>query len=102
MAVKLGYAAIEYVLRKELAKKGVKGITTIPGKTYDMRMKQLVDAMADKMRNIGYDVNNVTEKQVQGLLNYAEAMEKQRPGFKRQHPEDYKPEKIIRTKRVYY
>ena len=78
MAAKLGFEAIEYVLKKALTKKGVRGIPTIPGKAYDMRMKQLVDEMANRMRKIGYDVNNVTEKQVKGLLNYAEAMEKQK------------------------
>ena len=78
MAAKLGFEAIEYVLKKVLTKKGVKGIPTIPGKAYDMRMKQLVDEMANRMRKIGYNVNNVTEKQVKGLLDYAEAMEKQK------------------------
>ncbi len=76
--VKLGFDAIEYILKKALTKKGVKGIPTIPGPAYNMRMKQLVDEMAKKMRGMGYDVNKVTEKQVQGLLNYAEAMEKQK------------------------
>ena len=34
-----------------------------------MRMKELVDAMATKMSEaLGYDVNKVTEKEVQGLL----------------------------------
>ena len=78
MAAKLGFEAIEYVLKKALTKKGVRGIPTIPGPAYKMRMKQLVDEMAKRMSKIGYDVNNVTEKQVQGLLDYAEAMEKQR------------------------
>ena len=78
MAAKLGFEAIEYVLKKALTKKGVRGIPTIPGPAYKMRMKQLVDEMAKRMSKIGYDVNNVTEKQVQGLLNYAEAMEKQK------------------------
>ena len=78
MAAKFGFEAIQYVLKKALTKKGVRGIPTIPGKAYDMRMKQLVDEMANRMRKIGYDINQVTEKQVQGLLDYAEAMEKQR------------------------
>ena len=77
MAVKLGYEAIKYVLKKVLTKKGVKGIPTIPGKAYEMRMKQLVDEMANKMKALGYDINKVTEKQVQGLLDSAAAMEKQ-------------------------
>jgi len=78
MAVKLGFEAIKYVFTKALAKKGSQGITRIPGKAYDMRMKQLVDEMATKMRNLGYDVNKVTEKEVQGLLNSAKALEKQK------------------------
>ena len=78
MAAKLGFEAIQYILRKELAKKGVKGITTIPGKAYDLRIKQLVDAMANKMRKMGYDINNVTEKQVKRLLDYGEALQKQK------------------------
>ena len=77
MAVKLGKEAIEYVLKKVLAKKGVQGITTIPGKSFEMRMKQLVDAMTDKMKNLGYDINKVREKDVQGLLDSAEAVAKQ-------------------------
>ena len=78
MAAKLGFEAIKYVLKKVLTKKGVKGIATIPGKSYDMRMKQLVDEMANKMRTLGYDINKVTEKNVQGLLDSAEALAKQR------------------------
>ena len=79
MAAKLGFEAIKYVLTKVLTKKGVKGIARIPGKAYDMRMKQLVDNMADKMRMLGYDINKVTEKNVQGLLDSAEALAKQKP-----------------------
>ena len=79
MAAKLGFEAIKYVLTKVLTKKGVKGIATIPGKAYDMRMKQLVDKMAFKMKALGYDVNKVTQKEVQGLLDSAEALAKQKP-----------------------
>ena len=75
--LKTGYEAIKYVLKKVLTKKGVKGIATIPGKAYDMRMKQLTDEMALKMKALGYDINKVTEKNVQGLLDSAEALEKQ-------------------------
>ena len=75
---KLGYEAIKYVLTKVLTKKGIKGIATIPGKAYAMRMKQLVDEMATKMRALGYDINKVTEKQVQGLLDSSEALAKQK------------------------
>ena len=78
MAAKLGFEAIKYVLTKVLTKKGIKGIATIPGKAYAMRMKQLVDEMATKMRALGYDINKVTEKQVQGLLDSTAAMEKQK------------------------
>ena len=78
MAVKLGYEAIEYILKKVLTKKGVGGIPTIPGKAYDMRMKQLVNEMAIKMKALGYDINKVTEKNVQGLLDSAEALAKQK------------------------
>ena len=79
MAVKLGYEAIKFILTKEFMRKsGTRGITTIPGKAHDMRMKQLVDAMAKKMRDLGYDVNKVTEKNVQGLLDSSRAMEKQK------------------------
>ena len=79
MAVKLGYEAIKYALKKTLTKRGVKGIATIPGKAYDMRMKQLVDEMAFKMKALGYDINKVTQKEVQGLLDSAEALAKQKP-----------------------
>ena len=75
---KLGIEAIKYVFTKALTKKGSQGIARIPGKAYDMRMKELVDAMATKMRDLGYDVNKVTEKEVQGLLDSAEALEKQK------------------------
>ena len=75
---KLGYEAIKYVLTKVLTKKGVGGIPTIPGKAYAMRMKQLVDEMANKMRALGYDINKVKEKDVQGLLDSSEALAKQR------------------------
>ena len=79
MAAKLGYEAIKFILTKEFMRKsGTRGITTIPGKAHDMRMKQLVDAMAKKMRDLGYDVNKVTEKNVQGLLDSSRAMEKQK------------------------
>ena len=78
MAAKLGFEAITYVLKKVLTKKGVKGIATIPGKAYDMRMKQLTDEMALKMKALGYDINKVTEKEVQGLLDSAEALAKQK------------------------
>ena len=79
MAIKLGYEAIKFILTKEFMRKsGTRGITTIPGKAHDMRMKQLVDAMAKKMRDLGYDVNKVTEKNVQGLLDSSRAMEKQK------------------------
>ena len=81
MAVKLGKEAIEYILKKVLAKKGVQGITTIPGKGNEMLMKQLVDAMTDKMKKLGYDTSKVREKDVQGLLDHAEAIEKQRKTF---------------------
>jgi len=77
MAAKFGYEAIKYILTKALTKKGVKGIARIPGKAYDMRMKQLVDEMAIKMKALGYDINKVTEKNVQGLLDNAEAIAKQ-------------------------
>jgi len=76
--LKTGYEAIKYVLKKVLTKKGVKGITTIPGKAYDMRMGQLVDEMVKKMRALGYDINKVTQKEVQGLLDSAEALAKQK------------------------
>ena len=76
--LKKGYDAIKYVLTKVLTKKGVKGIATIPGKAYDMRMKQLVDEMAFKMKALGYDINKVTQKDVQGLLDSAEALAKQK------------------------
>ena len=78
MAAKFGYEAIKYVLKKVLTKKGVKGIATIPGKAYDMRMGQLVDDMVKKMRTLGYDINKVTQKEVQGLLDSAEALAKQK------------------------
>jgi hypothetical protein len=45
--------------------------------------------MADKMRKMGYDINKVTEKQVQGLLDYAEALEKQK--FKNIQSKFYDP-----------
>ena len=79
MSVKLGFEAIEYILKKTLTKKGVKGIATIPGKAFDMRMKQLVDQMAFKMKALGYDIKTVKEKDVQGLLDSAEALAKQKP-----------------------
>ena len=98
MAAKLGYEAIKYVLKKVLTKKGIKGIATIPGKAYDMRMGQLVDEMAKKMRALGYDINKVTQKEVQGLLDSAEAMEKQR----RKDPfKGLKAEVSERTGKVY-
>ena len=78
MAAKLGFEAIKYVFTKALTKKGSQGIARIPGKAHDMRMKQLVDAMATKMRDLGYDVNKVTEKEVKGLLDSAEALAKQK------------------------
>ena len=78
MAAKFGYEAIKYVLTKVLTKKGVGGIPTIPGKAFAMRMKQLVDEMANKMRALGYDINKVKEKDVQGLLDSSEALAKQR------------------------
>ena len=78
MAAKLGYEAIKYVFTKALTKKGSQGIARIPGKAYDMRMKQLVDEMALKMKALGYDINNVTQKEVQGLLDSAEALQKQK------------------------
>jgi hypothetical protein len=78
MAAKLGFEAIEYVFKKALTKKGVKGIPTIPGPAYKMQIKRLTDAMADKMGKLGYDVNKVTEKQVQRLLDYAQAIDTQR------------------------
>ena len=78
MAAKLGFEAIKYVLKKVLTKKGVRGIATIPGKAYDMRMKQLADEMAFKMKALGYDIKTVKEKDVQGLLDSAEALAKQK------------------------
>ena len=41
-------------------------------------MKQLVDEMAVKMKALGYDINKVKEKDVQGLLDSSEALSKQR------------------------
>ena len=79
--LKTGYEAIKYIFTKALTKKGSQGIARIPGKAYDMRMKQLVDAMTDKMKNLGYDINKVSEKDVQGLLDSAEALEKQKKTF---------------------
>ena len=76
--LKKGYEAIEFVFKKALTKKGVQGITTIPGPAYKMQIKRLTDAMADKMGKMGYDINNVTEKQVQGLLDYSQAIDNQR------------------------
>jgi len=76
--LKKGYEAIKYVLTKELTKKGSQGLARIPGKAYDMRMKQLVDEMALKMKALGYDINKVTQKEVQGLLDSAEALAKQK------------------------
>ena len=67
MAAKFGYEAIKYVLKKVLTKKGVEGIATIPGKAYNMRMKQLVDEMALKMKALGYDINKLQKKRFKGF-----------------------------------
>ena len=56
---KLGFEAIEYVIRRFLTKQS-KGIATIPGQKMKDKIKILVDKYAKQIRATGQDVNNVT------------------------------------------
>jgi len=77
MAAKLGFEAIEYVIRKFLTKQS-KGIATIPGQKMKDKIKILVDKYAKQIRATGQDVNNVTVKQVQNQIDYGMTLKKQR------------------------
>ena len=76
MSVKLGYEAIEFAIRKFMAK-NTKGIASIPGQAMKDKIKILVDKYADQFRIKGQDVNTVTVKQVDNAIDYGMSLKKQ-------------------------
>ena len=77
MSVKLGYEAIEFAIRKFMAK-NTKGIASIPGQKMKDKIKILVDKYADQFRIKGQDVNTVTVKQVDNAIDYGMSLKKQK------------------------
>ena len=74
---RLGFEAIEFVIRKFLAK-NKEGIATIPGRDMKDKIRLLVDKYAKLFSMKGKDVNNVTVKEVQNEIDYGMALSKQR------------------------
>ena len=77
MAVKLGFEAIEYAIRKFMTK-NTKGIASIPGQAMKDKIKILVDKYAKQISMSGKNVNNVTVKEVENAMDYGMALSKQR------------------------
>ena len=76
MSVKLGYAAIEFAIRKWMTK-NTKGIASIPGQKMKDKIKILIDKYAEQIRMTGKDVNKVTVKEVENAIEYGMALKKQ-------------------------
>ena len=74
---KLGFEAIEFVIRKFLAK-NKEGIATIPGREMKDKVRLLVDKYAKLFSLKGRNVNNVTVKEVQNEIDYGMALSKQK------------------------
>ena len=74
---KLGFEAIEWVIRKFLTKKS-EGLATIPGQAMKDKIKILVDKYAMQISLSGKDVNKVTVKEVENAMDYGMALSKQR------------------------
>ena len=75
--MRLGFEAIEFVIRKFLAK-NKEGIATIPGRDMKDKIRLLVDKYAKLFSMRGKDVNNVTVKEVQNEIDYGMALSKQK------------------------
>jgi len=89
---KLGFEAIEFVIRKFLAK-NKEGIATIPGRDMKDKVRLLVDKYAKLFSMRGKDVNNVTVKEAQNEIDYGLALSKQRAkeeALKKFPPETHK------------
>ena len=92
MAVKLGFEAIEYAIRKFMTK-NTKGIASIPGQAMKDKIKILVDKYAKQISMSGKDVNKVTVKEVENAIDYGMALSKQRAkeeALKKFPPETHK------------
>ena len=77
MAAKLGFEAIEFAIRKFMAK-NTKGIASIPGQAMKDKIKILVDKYATQFSMKGQDINTVTVKQVDDAIDYGMALSKQK------------------------
>ena len=77
MAVKLGFEAIEYAIRKFMTK-NTKGIASIPGQAMKDKIKILVDKYAKQISMSGKNVDNVTVKEVENAMDYGMALSTQR------------------------
>ena len=89
---RLGFEAIEFVIRKFLAK-NKEGIATIPGRDMKDKVRLLVDKYAKLFSLKGKDVNKVTVKEVQNEIDYGMALSKQRAkeeALKKFPPETHK------------
>jgi len=75
--MRLGFEAIEFVIRKFLAK-NKEGIATIPGRDMKDKVRLLVDKYAKLFSLKGKDVNKVTVKEVQNEIDYGMALSKQK------------------------
>ena len=73
---KLGYEAIEFAIRKFMAK-NTKGIASIPGQKMKDKIKILVDKYATQFLIKGQDINTVTVKQVDNAIDYGMSLKKQ-------------------------
>ena len=90
--MRLGFEAIEFVIRKSLAK-NKEGIATIPGRDMKDKVRLLVDKYAKLFSMRGKDVNNVTVKEAQNEIDYGLALSKQRAkeeALKKFPPETHK------------
>ena len=90
--MRLGFEAIEFVIRKFLAK-NKEGIATIPGRDMKDKVRLLVDKYAKLFSLKGKDVNKVTVKEVQNEIDYGMALSKQRAkeeALKKFPPETHK------------
>ena len=89
---RLGFEAIEFVIRKFLAR-NKEGIATIPGRDMKDKVRLLVDKYAKLFSLKGKDVNKVTVKEVQNEIDYGMALQKQRAkeeALKKFPPETHK------------
>ena len=79
---KSGYEAIEFAVKKWLMKnRPIQGLSTIPGKRgpFDVdQIQKTINTLADTFRKSGKDVNKVTVREADQLINYQQSLKAQK------------------------